>query len=238
MKIHTVWGASGSGKTTVTVRLAEMLAKKGLLVGVIASNLEYTELPLLFKQVIHSKHGIYMAIKDKKASDHFWKCPVNENIFILTVPTGYNGYDGENVSLQDAKDLLEQSAAYFDIVLVDGHDSMSNAISSVSLTLSQMVVLLHKPSLKAAAWYESRETSIKYLKLAPRMIHVQNCYDNGIDPGAYWKQIECKPQADIPFIHDAAQPFHSATGRAGTKLENELLRLYKQMEQGKEGNDV
>ena len=47
-KIITVWGANGSGKTTVAANLAAALADRDLMVGIISSKLTYGELQSIF----------------------------------------------------------------------------------------------------------------------------------------------------------------------------------------------
>ena len=47
-KIITIWGANGSGKTTVAVNLAAALADRDYMVGIISSKLLYGELQSFF----------------------------------------------------------------------------------------------------------------------------------------------------------------------------------------------
>ncbi len=57
-KIITVWGANGSGKTTVAVNLAAAIAARNLMVCVISSKLYYGELQIMFGKRIESDKGI------------------------------------------------------------------------------------------------------------------------------------------------------------------------------------
>ena len=47
-KIITVWGANGSGKTTVSVNLGTALAERDFTVGIISSKMYYGELQSFF----------------------------------------------------------------------------------------------------------------------------------------------------------------------------------------------
>ena len=58
-KIITVWGANGSGKTTVAVNLAVALAERDLMVGIISSKLIYGELQSVFGKRVENEKGIY-----------------------------------------------------------------------------------------------------------------------------------------------------------------------------------
>ncbi|MDR1737002.1 MAG: hypothetical protein LBR85_09075 [Oscillospiraceae bacterium] len=233
--IFTVWGASGAGKTAVSVQLANALAKKGLFVGLISSSLEYSELPALMNQWVYPKHGLYMALQDGNARDHFWKCPISPNIFILTAPTGYAGYDWEDISQDAAETLLEQAASHFDIVLVDGHELLSNPISSVSLVKSQGIITLHRPSPKAEAWHLSREDTRKHLKLDVRTVHIENTRGENADTSAYWHGISLKPWLTVPFIEGADLSFKPQTGKAAKDIDKFLSSLMGWMDsKGKE----
>ncbi len=201
--ILTVWGCGGSGKTTFTVNLAMALANKGYMVGILASQLEYADLPQHIGQSIFEKHGTFMAIKDNNAKEHFWKCDVHQYIFTLAVPNEYSGFDGEGVSLAQAEALIEQSEANFDILLVDGHESMNNAISSKALTVSDKILLLHKPSLKAYSWYASRKMPISLFKLEEKLVHLINAPDKSFEESAYLEKIHVKSKLTLPLVTSA-----------------------------------
>ncbi|MBO5408736.1 MAG: cobalamin biosynthesis protein CobQ, partial [Clostridia bacterium] len=61
-KIITVWGATGSGKTSIAANLGIAIADRNLMVGIISSKLYYGELQSIFGKRLEHDKGIYNAI--------------------------------------------------------------------------------------------------------------------------------------------------------------------------------
>ena len=79
-KIITVWGANGSGKTTVAVNLAAALADRDMMVGIISSKLTYGELQSVFGKRIEPEKGIYKAISNGCNTKNMFEASIQKNI--------------------------------------------------------------------------------------------------------------------------------------------------------------
>jgi MinD-like ATPase involved in chromosome partitioning or flagellar assembly len=201
--ITTIWGRAGAGKTTVAVNLAMALANKGKIIGVISSNLQYGHLQILFGQTVFDKHGTYKAIEDNDAISHYWKSGINENVFLMSVPNEYCRLDYENITIQHVEDLLAQSSAHFDCVIVDGSEDIGNPISSVALTMSTHVLLLHRPSVVSCSWYASKKEVIPLLRVDGKLIHIVNAYDGSCKLDDYLGRTGINTKLELPFVAEA-----------------------------------
>ena len=202
--IIATWGRSNSGKTTLAANLAMAFADRDKIVGVISSNLQYGHVQILFGQTIHDKHGIYRAIDDNDANGHFWKSGLHENVFLLSVPNEYCRMDFENVTLRQAEELIMQAASHFDCVIIDGSDDIGNPVSSVGLTMSDKVLLLHRPSIASCSWYASKREIIPLLRLDEKILHIINAHDTSCNLGDYLGRANISVKLELPFIAEAS----------------------------------
>jgi cellulose biosynthesis protein BcsQ len=238
--IITVWGSSGSGKTTLTANLALALAGQRYMVGVIDARLDYAELPMLYGQRVFSRHGIFMAIKDGDAKAHFWKSDIDPNLFVLSVPNEYSGFEGETVTLEQTKQLLSQSNEHFDFVLVDGHESTRNAISSVSLTMARYILPVHKPTLKSYSWHMSAQTAVSLLHLEEKLIPVLNPANQLYETAAYLSKVDVRPDYTLPIVPNApllgemGRPIYQTGERGAKEYRNVLCALAERLINAKE----
>jgi len=223
--ITTIWGRAGAGKTTVAVNLAVALANKGKIIGIISSNLQYGHLQILFGQTVFDKHGTYKAIEDNDAINHYWKSGINENIFLMSVPNEYCRLDYETVTSKQAEDIFAQSSAHFDCVIVDGHEDIGNPISSVALTMSANVLMLHRPSIASCSWYASKKEVLSLLRIDNRLIHIINAYDGSCKLDDYIGRTGINAKLELPFVAEA--PVLENMGTPIFNSDSKKIREYK-----------
>lgn len=219
-KIVTVWGANGSGKTTIASNLGIALASRNLMVGIISSKLYYGELQGIFAKRVESDKGIYSAIANGCNTKNMFENAAS-NLFFLSVPNGFDAMLLTAVRGETAKELIEDAAMRFDYIIIDGSEELNNPISSIGLTMSHRIVVTHRASAKDCLWQASMENTSGLLNLSNKMIHVLNGYDKTCDKLTYMSNIGVKFAFELPYVADgrilenAGKPFLSALNVPG-----------------------
>ena len=155
-KIITVWGANGSGKTSVSASLGLAIAERNFMVGIISSKLYYGELQSVFAKRLENEKGIYSAIANGCNTKNMFETAANgSNLFFLSVPNGFDAMLLTAISGETIKELIEDAAMRFDYVLIDGSEELNNPVSSVGLTMSNKILVVHKASAKDCLWQTS-----------------------------------------------------------------------------------
>lgn len=219
-KIITVWGANGSGKTTIASNLGIALASRNLMVGIISSKLYYGELQGIFAKRVEDDKGIYQAIANGCNTKNMFENAAS-NLFFLSVPNGFDAMLLTAVRGETAKELIEDAAMRFDYIVIDGSEELNNPISSMGLTMSERIIVAHRASAKDCLWQASMDNTKGLLNLNDRMLHVLNGYDKTCDKLTYMSNIGVKFAYELPYVTDgrmlenAGKPFLSSSSVPG-----------------------
>ena len=218
-KIVTVWGANGSGKTTVAVNLAAALADRDMMVGIISSKLTYGELQSVFGKRVEPDKGIYKAISNGCNTKNMFEATDNPNLFILSPPNVFDGMLLTAISADTVKDLIEDSTIRFDYIIIDGSEELNNPISSIGLTLSNKIVRVYKVCAKDCVWHKAMENLTDLIHIRSKTITVINGYDKSCDKMAF---LRGEDYTENQLIGDALN-FSGPKMLASTRL-NEIAK--------------
>ena len=217
-KIITVWGATGSGKTSIAANLGIAIADRNLMVGIISSKLYYGELQSIFGKRLEHDKGIYNAIANGCNTKNMFESAVSgSNLFFLSVPNGFDAMLLTAMSGETAKDLIEDAVMRFDYIIIDGNEELNNPISSLGLTMSSKIVIAHRASAKDCIWQASMENTMQLLNLTDKSIHVLNGYDKTCDKMTYMDNVGVKFDFELPYITNAkilensGKPFYTSS---------------------------
>jgi len=199
-KIITIWGANGSGKTTVAVNLAAALADRDYMVGIISSKLLYGELQSFFGKRVEPEKGIYKAISNGCNTKNMFETTDNPNLFILSPPNVFDGMLLTAISADTVKDLIEDSTIRFDYIIIDGSEELNNPVSSIGLTMSNKIVRVYKVCAKDCIWHKAMENLTNLIHIRSKTITVINAYDKSCDKLAFLNGINIKPDFELPYI--------------------------------------
>lgn len=203
-KIITIWGANGSGKTTVAVNLAAAIAARNLMVCVISSKLYYGELQIMFGKRIESDKGIYKAISSGGNTRNLFEPAGNPNLFFLSAPNSFDGMLLTAVSADSVKEMLEDAAIRFDYLIIDGSEELNNPISSLGITMSNKIIRVYRVSTKDCVWYAAMDNLTDLMHIRSKTINVINGYDKSCDKMAFLNSSGIKPDFELPYIQAAA----------------------------------
>lgn len=219
-KIVTVWGANGSGKTTVAVNLAAALADRDLMVGIISSKLTYGELQSVFGKRVEPEKGIYKAISNGCNTKNMFEATDNPNLFILSPPNVFDGMLLTAISADTVKDLIEDSTIRFDYIIIDGSEELNNPVSSIGLTMSNKIVRVYKVCAKDCIWHKAMENLTDLIHIRSKTITVINGYDKSCDKMAFLSGLDTKPDFELPFVANCPTLTNSGKLIYNSKLVN------------------
>ena len=219
-KIVTVWGANGSGKTTVAVNLAAALADRDMMVGIISSKLTYGELQSVFGKRVEPDKGIYKAISNGCNTKNMFEATDNPNLFILSPPNAFDGMLLTAISADTVKELIEDSTIRFDYIIIDGSEELNNPISSIGLTLSNKIVRVYKVCAKDCIWHKAMENLTDLIHIRSKTITVINGYDKSCDKMAFLNGLDTKPDFELPFVSNCPTLTNSGKLIYNSKLAN------------------
>ena len=202
-KVITVWGAAGSGKTTVAVNLAAAISQRNLMVGIISSKFCYGEMQSLFGKRVENDKGMYRAMLNGCNMKNMFSETGNPNLFFLSVPNGFDGMLLSAVSGDTVNELISNSLIMFDYVIIDGSEELNNPVSSIGLTLASKVVTVHRASAKDSIWFSSMHNMQSVLHIKDKSVHVLNAYDKTCDKAAFIGSIDAKMEFELPYIQNA-----------------------------------
>lgn len=212
-KILTVWGGKHSGKTTFAVNLACALSKRGVLVGLISSNLTYGELQTFFGQMVPAGKGLFEALhaENPNIGELFTACPDSKNLFLLSVPTRYSGLMSDTVTLEDAEQMLNAAAFVFDVLIVDGSTDLNNPVSGVGLWLADTVFTLHRPSIAAQMWRTAVSDFVREMHLLEKQTHILLSPNGAFDDKTYRDITDLTFAYELPHIRRTAELENAGT---------------------------
>jgi len=219
-KIITVWGANGSGKTTVAANLGAALAERDFMVGIISSKLYYGELQSVFGKRIETEKGIYKALSNGGNTKNMFEETDNSNLFILSVPNVFDGLLLTAISSDSVTELIEDSLIRFDYIIIDGSEELNNPISSMGLTMANKIVRVYKVCTKDCIWHKGMENLTELLHISNKTINVINAHDQSCDKLAFLSAIDLKPDFELPYIPNCQMLSNSGKLIYNSKLGN------------------
>jgi len=219
-KIITVWGATGSGKTTVAVNLAAALADRNFMVGIISSKLTYGELQGLFGRRIEPEKGIYRAISNGCNTKNMFEATDNPNLFILSPPNVFDGMLLTAISADTVKELIGDSTIRFDYIIIDGSEDLNNPVSSIGLTMSNKILRVYKVRTKDCIWHKAMENLTDLIHIRSKTITVINGYDKSCDKLAFLNALDVKPDFELPYVANSLTLSNSGKLIYNSKLAN------------------
>lgn len=240
-KIITVYGQHGSGKTTVAVNLAYMLAER-YVVGIINTQYTYPSIQHFFGLNIpqeKSFHSIYLSPnRTRDLPQQFVQHSSRKNLFLLSVPDGttYLTFADKN-SMPDketAIDMLLDAQEKFDYLIVDSDNDLDNVLSDFALVYADKVVYLIKPDIQGFAYSKAHSELLDDLKVSQnKRIYVANMDKNYLGLDKFEQLLSCKIDISLPYdgqIEVAAnEGFPAMEIGTGKRAKGEFLKLYREV---------
>lgn len=215
MSITAIWGPPGSGKTSLAIDLAYALSKGGNSVCLISPE-PFSEMSALLSLKITKQQSIdaaYHAIGNLKQT----VCKVEGLLFVLAAPYYADAFEGD-ASLSEVKNLIGETKATFDCVIVDCPAHTHNSFAAWALNQADTVLLLTGFRSSSGMWNRAYQRAIRVFEDKTIPVCVQG--DSSFDYRALNRLIELNPSIWVPYYPeaDAARRMRRTLYDSGGKL--------------------
>ena len=211
-RIIAVYGANGSGKSTVVSNLAYELSDK-YLVGVISANMNYPSIQHFFGINIPEENSIknicFSPNKEVEIVKQFMQHPNNRNLFILTVPNNSDCLsiaDEKTNRLKDddiVRDFWETlKVSDFDYIIVDCTNEVNNLVSTYSLFYANVILHTIKPTIQGLSFVKSYAEFINKMQNDTdivKLINIANADENYIGLAKFENLAEIRFNIALPY---------------------------------------
>lgn len=211
-RIIAVYGANGSGKSTIASNLAYELSND-YLVGVVSTDFNYPSIQHFFGTKIDEEKSMknicLSTNKDVEIIKQFTEHSNNKRLFILSVPNNSDCLtfaDQDNNRLNDddfARDFWETiKISNFDYVIVDCCNDVNNIASSYALFYANTIVHTIKPTIQGLSFVQSYNEFIGKMqneKEIVKRINVANADENYVGLSKFESLSGVKFDISLPY---------------------------------------
>ena len=209
-KIITVFGANGSGKTTVAANLGYILSQK-YIVGIISANTSCGTIQHLFGVAIDETHGLYeLMVAKADVGKVFMPCPNNKNLFILSLANNHDclklADEESSLDGQTAKAILAEMKEMFNFIIVDCDTDVNNPLSIYSITYADKIINVIKPTVIGTAFLNAYKPLFSALEICDdKIIHIANNDKNYVGARNIEKTANIKINMTIPYCREVEE---------------------------------
>ncbi|MDR1062295.1 MAG: P-loop NTPase [Clostridiales bacterium] len=229
----SVWGKNGAGKSTISANLACWLAIKGSRTALVGANRFYGAIQHYFGLDLGPEQSLRNVLSEKDSMD-IRRCFVEYGqLKALSVASLSNEDDvigRQRMRPETAARFLELTDRSFERTIIDCDESTDDALSMLSLVMSDKVLYVTKPGVQFAVFARACESLVGGLRIEDKLRVVCNADKRRqelSDCGAFnvKKDIFALPYCrDVESSGDAGKPFMLArgAGRRGSRYRRAL----------------
>ena len=224
-----VWGAPGSGKTTLAVNMATVLADSGFLTCLV-SGTDHGELQAFFGTSVPKGKGLYAAISSgHNVSESL--VAARQNLYILELDTGGDSFDIATITPEQVSHVLGDLRDRFSYVVVDCPSHKESTFTGVGLAEADRAIITVPHRVSAATWHISNKQLLDAIK--PKTIYVDSdTREGGCDMSQLLASIPL-PDCNIKLncvdeaylCENEGRPIVTVGGRAAKRYRAAVLEL-------------
>ncbi len=223
--VLAVWGSPGSGKTTVSVKLAQYLSSKGNNVIIIFADMTTPSLPYICRpdDLMEEKSlGSILAaahVTDELVKRNCTFHKKNRYLSMIGMNRGENRFTYPPYEQEQAKELLMAAESLAPFVIIDCSSHIStNLVTGNALMMADSVIRLCGCDLKAVSYFNSQLPLLSDVQKFDADRHI--CVASNVLPNQAAREIEkCMGniRMQIPHSQEIETQF----------LEGDMLKEYE-----------
>jgi len=171
----SIWGKNGSGKSTVASNLACAFAKRGVKTALVGANRFYGSIQYCFNMEIQAENSLRTMLTggdSLSVKELFKECPSVRNLFIASLADADDCAGYRKMRTDTVIRFIGLVQKSFPVVLIDCDESIEDPLSMYSLTRSDKIVYLTRPSLQSLVFAKAYEHIISGLQIKEQLIVV------------------------------------------------------------------
>lgn len=179
-KIIAVYGANGSGKTTIACNLAYLLSRDNV-TGIMSTDMQYGNLQHFYGMNIPKDKDLSsMLINGPKEEfmRYFNFHPDNQNLFVSSIADDVNCLKLADEASCDgafAKSIYEELKDAFHYLIVDCATYVNNPLTIYALLLADRIIKITKPDIQGVAFDVAHNAIFDALELSEnKILHLTN----------------------------------------------------------------
>lgn len=228
-RTFAIWGSPNSGKTTLAVNMAVVLADSGYMTCLVSAS-DHGELQSFFGVSIPKNKGLYAAISSGRNVREALTL-ARPNLCILELDTGGDAYDMANITPTQVQNMLEELSDQFSFVIIDCTNYKESVFTGLGLVAANKVIVCIPHRATAATWHIANKQMLDALE--PKSFYVDaNTREGGCDMDQLLATIDL-PECDVKLgcvdsayrCENCSSPIVLQRGSAEKKYKKAVLSL-------------
>ena len=225
--IISIWGANGSGKTSLTSLLGSEIAKSKftLLIG---GALTHSSIQHFFGLAESNKSLKHALTNSDTIRSNVTNHPKIKDLFILDLGAQENCLEQADTTDEQAESLLQVANNIFEVVIIDCSTNYNNPLTRAALINSNIIINLLQPTLEGVSFTVSHRVLLERLNLLSKTIYIVNKDQKKIELNKIKKLIEAKIFIGLPMCSGVNSCAVSGTPLtilgASNRAENRFLK--------------
>ena len=239
--IFSIWGKNGSGKSTVASNLACAFSKRGYMTAIVGANRFYGAIQYYYNISISAEQSLRVLLSGDDSmsiQDYFIICPSDKNIHIASLADGEDCAGYRKLRVDMVVRFLNLVKNNYPIVLIDCDESIDDPLSMYSLTMSEKIVYVTRPTLQSVIFAKAYESIVSGLQVKEQMTvaYVAGAASSATiseDAGLYSPFGITKGYRFLPYCQEIESPSDTAApiiytrgrSRAAINYSKEIIAL-------------
>ncbi|MCL2058467.1 MAG: ParA family protein [Oscillospiraceae bacterium] len=234
-KLISIWGKNGSGKSTVASNLACAFAKRGHKTALVGAKRFYSDIQYLFNMEIQAGQSLRTLLSGGDSltlNEYFIQCPSEKNIYLASLADADDCAGYRKLRVDMAVRFLNLVKKQFSVVLMDCDESVEDPLSMYSLTFSDNIIYINRPSVQSVVFAKAYGSIVAGLQIMEQLM-VVHIGGDAADAALYAPFGVKGRHCALPYCKEIVQPRGGALpimlsrgeSRAAARYRREICAL-------------
>lgn len=231
-KIITIYGAPGTGKTTLAANIAGILAEQENVVCIVNADINCGSIQTFFGESVGLSESVFRALQDntEQYNRYFVQIEKKPNIYLLSAPNETYSVQTTQMPKEQIFPLMRKVSSIFDYVIVDATSDLLNGITLTGIAFSDFLLWCHKSTINCCLFQKSHTAVLSQLA-QNNTFNIINEHDIGCTIQDFLRSSEMSPDIILPDVADAAflenqgRLIVDNRGKAQERYRNNILKI-------------